>query len=100
MSRIGGDEFVVLLSNLSENPAHAQALANTVGQKVLAILNEPYTLGDHQHVSTPSIGAALFNGLDYTSDEVLKQADLAMYAAKAKGRNNLCFFDESMNVSL
>ena len=100
VSRIGGDEFVVLLSNLSENPAHAQALANTVGQKVLAILNEPYTLGDHQHVSTPSIGAALFNGLDYTSDEVLKQADLAMYAAKTKGRNNLCFFDESMNVSL
>ena len=99
VSRIGGDEFVVLLSNLSENPAHAQALANTVGQKVLAVLNEPYALGDHQHLCTPSIGAALFNGLGYTPDEVLKQADLAMYAAKAKGRNNLCFFDVSMNVS-
>ncbi len=96
VARLGGDEFVVLITNLSDSTSHAQAHANTVGQKILTTLNEPYLLGHHRHTCTPSIGATLFSGHHHTSAEVLKQADLAMYAAKAKGRNNLHFFDESL----
>ena len=96
VARIGGDEFVVLIANLSESAQHAQAHAAMVGQKILAALNEPYMLGQHLHLSTPSIGATLFTGLNLTPSEVLKQADMAMYAAKSRGRNNLHFYKESL----
>ena len=95
VARIGGDEFVVLIENLSASRSDAQTQAAGVGNKVLAALNEPYALGAHQHFSTPSIGATLFEDNGMTPSDVLKQADLAMYEAKANGRNSLCFYNPS-----
>ena len=93
VARLGGDEFVVMLEGLSENRLEAATQAELAGKKVLAALNKPYMLAEHEHVSTPSIGGTLFFGHQHTADELLKQADLAMYQAKAAGRNALRFFD-------
>jgi diguanylate cyclase (GGDEF)-like protein len=95
VARMGGDEFVVLIADLGDNPVEAQAHAATVGQKILSALNEPYHLGEHQHVSTPSIGATLFAGLNHTPSALLKQADVAMYQAKATGSSKLRFYEEA-----
>ncbi len=95
VARIGGDEFVVLIADLSESAEYAQTHAERVGQKILAALNEPYQLGEHSHVCTPSIGAAMFTDFHLTPSDVLKQADRAMYEAKANGRNMLRFYEES-----
>jgi predicted signal transduction protein with EAL and GGDEF domain len=96
VARFGGDEFVVMLEGLSADPAEATARARLVGEKILAALNQPCTLAGHKHHSTSSIGATVFSGRDDSVEEVLKQADLAMYQAKEAGRNVLRFFDQSM----
>ena len=92
VARLGGDEFVVLLQELSINGPKAREQAVSVGQKILASLNEPYQLGSQNVRNTPSIGATLFLGPQQGVAELLKQADLAMYQAKAAGRNTLQLF--------
>jgi diguanylate cyclase (GGDEF)-like protein len=95
VARLGGDEFVVLIQNLTVDHGNAKLHAATVGQKILSSLNEPYRLKGVEHGITPSIGATLFLGRAVPETELLKQADMAMYEAKAQGRNTLCFFQES-----
>jgi diguanylate cyclase (GGDEF)-like protein/PAS domain S-box-containing protein len=97
-ARLGGDEFVVMLENLSELPLEAIAQAEIVSEKILTMLNLPYQLAGHNHRSTPSIGVTLFNGQQTGLDELLKQADLAMYQSKASGRNAIRFFDPKMQA--
>jgi len=98
VARLGGDEFVVMLEGLDTNPEDAAPQAKTVGEKILATLNEPYLLAQHKHHSTPSIGVTLFGGNQDTVDELLKRADFAMYQSKAAGRNTLRFFDPQMQA--
>jgi diguanylate cyclase (GGDEF)-like protein/PAS domain S-box-containing protein len=100
VARLGGDEFVVLLPDLGEDPAQAAAQAQGVGEKIIAALGMPYQLAGEEHSSTPSLGIAMFNREPQTAEEVLKHADLAMYQAKAAGRNTLRFFDPGMQASL
>ena len=99
VARLGGDEFVVMLEDLNEKSIEAATQTKVVGEKILATLNQPYQLGKHECRSTPSIGAALFAG-QQTIDELLKQADIAMYQAKATGRNTLRFFDVQMQANI
>jgi diguanylate cyclase (GGDEF)-like protein len=98
VARLGGDEFMVMLDNLSENPTEASMQVEGVGEKILASLNQAYTLGDIQYHSTSSIGVTLF--ADHKADiaELLKRADIALYQAKAAGRNALRFFDEKIQA--
>ena len=96
VARLGGDEFVVMLENLDENPLDAATQAEVVGEKILATLNQTYPLGDYAHHSTPSIGVTLFGSPDEGIEEPLTRADMAMYQAKAAGRNTLRFFDPQM----
>ncbi len=98
VARLGGDEFVVMLEKLSRDPDEAAAHAEGVGQKILSTLNQSYRLGGIEHHSTPSIGIALFHDQMQDIDELLKRADLAMYEAKAAGRNALRFFDPKMQA--
>jgi len=100
VARLGGDEFVVMLADLSENPEEAAAQTKTVGKKILVTINCPYLLAGHPHHSTSSIGATLFNDNLNTADELMKRADLAMYQAKAAGRNTLRFFDPQMQAAV
>ena len=98
VARLGGDEFVVMLENLSELGDEAASQAELVGEKILAALSQAYLLGGHEHLGSASIGVTLFGGLQETTDDLLKQADLAMYQAKAAGRNALRFFDPEMQA--
>ena len=98
VARLGGDEFVVLLEGLSENPPDAAIQAKAICEKILSSLNISYHLDGYEHHSTPSLGIALFQGQLNTVDDIMKRADLAMYRAKAAGRNTMRFFDPEMQA--
>jgi len=100
VARLGGDEFVVMLENLSEDYHEAAAQIRLVGEKILAALDQPYDLSWQQHHSTASIGAALFEEDRESVDDLLKRADIAMYQAKAAGRNTLRFFDPDLQAEV
>ena len=100
VARLGGDEFVIILMGLSADADEAAAQTEKVGMKILTCLSEPYQLGNYPYSCTASIGATLFTGGGVGSDEILKQADLAMYKAKAQGRNGLRFFYPAMETAL
>ena len=100
VARLGGDEFVVMLEDLSEESQETALQAELVGQKILTELSRPYSLRQRPYRSTPSIGIALFDQHTAGLEELLKQADVAMYQAKAEGRNTLRFFDPSMQASV
>lgn len=98
VARLGGDEFVVLLEELSEQPIEAAEQAEVVGEKILTALGQYYQLDTNEFRSSASIGATLFCGDSLETEELLKQADIAMYQAKKDGRNTLRFFDPQMQL--
>jgi diguanylate cyclase (GGDEF)-like protein len=100
VARLGGDEFVVLLEGLDAGLEQASLEAELLAEKVRDSLNQPYDFGDFQHFSSPSIGIALFYGHQTLMDEVLKNADSAMYQAKNAGRNTVRLFDPAMQATL
>jgi diguanylate cyclase (GGDEF)-like protein len=100
VARLGGDEFVVILEDLSTQAVIATSQTETMGAAILARLNQPYQLGLQQHHSTCSIGAALFDARNASMEEVLKQADIAMYYAKTGGGNALRFFEAGMQTTI
>ncbi|QZA78042.1 EAL domain-containing protein [Deefgea tanakiae] len=98
VARLGGDEFVILLETLSLHEAEAANQAKVVATKILETLGQPYCLCGIEHLSTPSIGIVLFMAEHMPMEELLKKADVAMYQAKAAGRNTACFFDPEMQA--
>ncbi|HCZ16060.1 MAG TPA: bifunctional diguanylate cyclase/phosphodiesterase, partial [Candidatus Accumulibacter sp.] len=98
VARLGGDEFVVMLASLGARAQEAATQSRIVGEKILAALNRPYDLAGSEYHNTPSIGITLFGGQHDAIDELMKRADLAMYDAKATGRNTLRFFDPQMQA--
>ena len=100
VARLGGDEFIVILEDLGESALEAADKVKHVGQKLLANINRPIPLSAREYNSTASIGAVLFADAPDSVDELLKLADIAMYQAKAAGRNTLCFFDPSVQAAV
>jgi diguanylate cyclase (GGDEF)-like protein/PAS domain S-box-containing protein len=100
VARLGGDEFVVMLEDLGDNPQAIGEQARRVGEKILLALSQPYGLDGHEHQSTSSIGIAPFSHACSSVGELLKQADIAMYQAKAAGRNTLGFFDPQLQAAV
>lgn len=100
VARLGGDEFVLMLHDLGNKPIEAAAQTRLIGEKILANLVRPYQLGADVYRSSASIGAALFSGTEATPDEIMKQADIAMYQAKNAGRNALRFFEPQLQDSI
>ncbi len=98
VARLGGDEFVVLIENTPEKPLDPLTAAQIVSQRILDALGEPYVLPGYLHHSTCSVGVTLFGRQPSSVNELLKQADLAMYQAKAAGRNAVRFFDPEMQA--
>ncbi len=100
VARLGGDEFVVLLEGLGEDQFDAATNTESIGSEVLSVLNQPYKLTSHHYHSTCSIGATLFSDSKTDVDDLLKQADIAMYDAKESGRNTLHFYDPEMQEKI
>lgn len=96
VARFGDDEFVVLLEDLSERPSEAGAYVEALGEGILECLGSPHLLGSEAVRCTCSIGATLFDDPRLTAEDVIRQADIAMYEAKGAGRNLLRFFDPRM----
>jgi len=95
-ARLGGDEFIILLENLGSQKEQASAQALSVAMKILARLNKPYALAQGNYTMGVSIGITIFKDETYAIEELIKQADMAMYQAKEKGRNQICFFNEEV----
>lgn len=99
LARVGGDEFVALLEDPCQDGQSVSNQANAMGDKILAVLRDPYEFSGTTHHSTASIGITLFDGAKQKSiEDPLKQAELAMYQAKKAGRNTLRFFDPQMQA--
>ena len=98
VARLGGDEFVVMLEDLSSQLEQALRKTRLVSDKILAAMAEPYELDGLSYRGTCSIGITQFGAQAQTLNGVLKQADLAMYQAKAAGRNEACFYDPAMQA--
>ena len=100
VARLGGDEFISVIVDIGQNERDAAAIAEKVGEKMLAVLNQIYHIGSIAHTSSASLGVTLFRGDGIASDDVIKQADLAMYKAKEAGRNAVRFFDPDMETAV
>ena len=101
VARLGSDEFVVLLEDLSENISEAATQTETVAEKILATFVPAFALDFGAYHGTTSIGITLFGGAAQEgSEQPLKRAELAMFQAKAAGRNTLRFFDAQMQAEV
>ncbi len=102
VARPGGDEFVVILDDLSQDEQAAANQAEAIAEKVRAALNQPYVLTgiEQRYESSASIGMTLFQGLNDSTDVLLKQADVALYQAKDGGRNKVRFFNPAMQAAI
>lgn len=96
IGRLGGDEFIVLLEDLSHQRDQAALMARTIGEKIRSSLEPPLTVDANEVVATPSIGIALFSGAEESMEDIFRRADLAMYESKAAGRNAVRFFDPAL----
>lgn len=92
VARLGGDEFVVVLHGVTD-----ASVAAHVAEKLLATLSEPYLLEGRELHVTPSIGIALYPDDSRSAAELMRNADAAMYHAKALGRANFQFFTDELN---
>lgn len=95
IARFGGDEFVVMLEELDQNPVRAARRAEAACEKLLVDLNTPYEINNRELPVTASIGVTMFSG-NSAANDLLQQSDIAMYQAKAAGRNAVRFFDPLM----
>jgi diguanylate cyclase (GGDEF)-like protein len=100
VARFGGDEFVVLLTELSEDRAESLNQAQLLAEKIRSALEATYYLIDSstgaverriEHRCAASLGVALFRDGEGCQEEVMRWADSAMYRAKQDGRNRVCF---------
>ena len=98
VARLGGDEFVLVVVDIGHSEKEAATAAEAIGKKLLDLLSQPYHLGNLTHTSAASIGITLFKGDSVSADELLKQADLAMYKSKDSGRNVCRFFGPHMET--
>jgi len=104
VARFGGDEFVVMLSDLDKDKAESKLQVTHVAEKIREVLSATYMLNvSHEgqagitveHHCTASIGVTLFLGNEVHEENVMKYADAAMYQAKDAGRNSIAFYDEN-----
>jgi len=98
-ARLGGDEFVVLLPDLGTSESTASHNALSVAEKVRQSISSVHQIDGRALQVTPSIGIALFDGENDEFENLIMQADLAMYRAKEEGRNRVQFFLEQMQHS-
>lgn len=94
VGRLGGDEFMLVLTDVGTDEE-----ACAVGEKLIDGLREPFSAGGQDFSITASIGIATYDGGDLPADELLRQADMAMYSAKESGRNSWRLYDPTLSES-
>nr|WP_315215434.1 EAL domain-containing protein [uncultured Duganella sp.] len=105
VARIGGDEFVVVLAHLADDLESATHAARTVAEKVRVTIGEEFEIDGQLYTSTASIGVTmlpktLHGGQEQNAHDLLREADTAMYRAKAEGRNGIAFFEMAMQTAV
>ncbi len=100
VARLGGDEFVVLLPELATSAEDAASLARTVAEKLRASLAMPVSIGEHSFNTGASLGITVFPKGNEGVDDLLREADVAMYRAKEQGRNQVIYFEAAMQEAV
>jgi len=100
VARLGGDEFVILLEDLSADSQDAVAQIRRATEHILTALGDPYRLDDMTYRGSVSIGVVPFRSDGATIESLFKSADMAMYKAKAAGKNTMRFFDPAMQLEV
>lgn len=98
VARLGGDEFVVVVVDAGQKNKEAAAIAEAMGERILAALSRPFELGAITHLTSGSVGITLFRGDAVSAEDLLRQADLAMYMSKDAGGNTCRFFAPCMEA--
>jgi diguanylate cyclase (GGDEF)-like protein/PAS domain S-box-containing protein len=96
LARLGGDEFLLLAPRLGADADAARAALLALAQRVAAALSAPFDLGGHEHLLSASIGGSVFPKPLETAEDLLRETDIAMYQAKAAGRNAVAMFEPAM----
>ena len=96
VARLGGDEFLILLQSETVSEERVLEKASSIARKLLRLAEQPYLIEDHKHYVSISIGITLFPGTAESPQELLRQADTALYKAKGNGRDTVCFFHQDM----
>jgi diguanylate cyclase (GGDEF)-like protein len=100
VARLGGDEFVVLAGNLGTDAESAALHARAVADKVREVLETPYTIDGTAYGCTASVGITVYPKKGESVDDLLREADIAMYRAKVAGRNRIAFFEAAMQAEV
>lgn len=96
VARLGGDEFVVLISRMAQDLPGGSLAAHQMAERVRTALEASHQLHGHRYSSSASIGITLFPQHGTAVDDLLREADTAMYRAKKQGRNRVAFYDPTM----
>nr|WP_277346651.1 EAL domain-containing protein [Janthinobacterium lividum] len=100
VARIGGDEFVVLLAHLANDLDSAARAAAQVAEKIRAAIARDFEIGAQSYHCSASIGVTLLPKMKQQAHDLLREADIAMYRAKAEGRNGIAFFEAAMQAGV
>lgn len=100
VARLGDDDFAVIIENLGQQEGEAIARSQLIAKKIHAELNAPYELDENGllHYATHSVGLTLFQARKWSAEDLLKQAEVALYMAKQEGRNTIRFFNPHMQA--
>ena len=98
VARMGGDEFVMLVPRLGSEHGAARQQALQLAQRLRESLDAPYVVDGARYSSTASIGVALFPKCQEGVEDLLREADTAMFRAKDRGRNQVCIFEQDMHA--
>ena len=98
ISRIGGDEFIIVISYF-ENSKESLSVTTAIAKKIMADLSVPFNINGHEVYSTASVGISCYPTDGQTINELLKNADSAMYHAKSIGKNNYQFYSKALNAA-
>ncbi|MEG1051746.1 MAG: EAL domain-containing protein [Janthinobacterium sp.] len=100
VARIGGDEFVVLLAHLADDLDSAARPAAQVAEKIRAAIARDFDIAGQSYHCSASIGVTLLPKAGQQAHDLLREADIAMYRAKAGGRNGIAFFEAAMQAGV
>ena len=96
VARVGGDEFVLVLSDIGKTDIEAQIFSRKIMDKIVKSIRMPVDYDNYQHNSSACIGVCIFKGGAISADELVRRADISMYISKQQGRNGFQYYDETM----